>query len=327
VPLGVDILGSRVVLFRDEGGIRCLDDTCPHRCARAGRQRGAACLAARAARLRALVCKHHQLPRAFAFALRCLTPSPTPLHTRAHARTHAHACAHAHAHADDRAAPLSEGWLSDPATTGGHTCVVCPYHGWAIDGAGRLQDVPSATPGRWPKRPIVSSYPVRCFARGAPCVRACVCVCVCLLLCWAVWWGVVAAAAGRGSGASWGLAAVRVAHQTLSRHWTMTPPPPKKTHTLNIHETQTQHTLNTHTQHTHSTHTHNTHTHTPNTHTHTHSTHARTNTRAHTDRGARRLHLAVLGRQGPARRRAAAHPARARARGPLVAGRVRRDRV
>jgi phenylpropionate dioxygenase-like ring-hydroxylating dioxygenase large terminal subunit len=32
-PLGVDILGSRVVLFRDEasGQVYCLDDTCPHR--------------------------------------------------------------------------------------------------------------------------------------------------------------------------------------------------------------------------------------------------------------------------------------------------------
>jgi hypothetical protein len=60
-----------------------------------------------------------------------------------------------------RGAPLSAGWLSEPHSTGGHTCVVCPYHGWAIDGEGRLQDVPSAEPGHWPKRPIVSAYPVR----------------------------------------------------------------------------------------------------------------------------------------------------------------------
>lgn len=59
-----------------------------------------------------------------------------------------------------RGAPLSAGWLSEPHSTGGHTCVVCPYHGWAIDGEGRLQDVPSAEPGHWPKRPIVSAYPV-----------------------------------------------------------------------------------------------------------------------------------------------------------------------
>jgi nitrite reductase/ring-hydroxylating ferredoxin subunit len=106
-PLGVDILGSRVVLFRDEasGQVYCLDDTCPH-----------------------------------------------------------------------RGAPLSQGWLAtvtpdaaddeEPATSssssssGGHTCVVCPYHGWAFDGQGKLQDVPSAEPGRWPKRPLVSAYPV-----------------------------------------------------------------------------------------------------------------------------------------------------------------------
>lgn len=32
-PLGVDILGSRVVLFREGKDIKCLDDACPHRCA------------------------------------------------------------------------------------------------------------------------------------------------------------------------------------------------------------------------------------------------------------------------------------------------------
>ncbi len=32
-PLGVDILGTRVVLFRDKatGKVSCIDDTCPHR--------------------------------------------------------------------------------------------------------------------------------------------------------------------------------------------------------------------------------------------------------------------------------------------------------
>jgi hypothetical protein len=31
-PLGVDILGTRVTLFRDEAGqVVCVDDTCPHR--------------------------------------------------------------------------------------------------------------------------------------------------------------------------------------------------------------------------------------------------------------------------------------------------------
>ena len=30
-------------------------------------------------------------------------------------------------------------------TKGGHSCVVCPYHGWAFDGTGSLQDVPVST--------------------------------------------------------------------------------------------------------------------------------------------------------------------------------------
>lgn len=30
-PLGVEILGSKVVLFREGNEIKCLDDTCPHR--------------------------------------------------------------------------------------------------------------------------------------------------------------------------------------------------------------------------------------------------------------------------------------------------------
>ena len=34
------------------------------------------------------------------------------------------------------------------------------HSGWAFDAEGRLRDVPSAEAGRWPKRPLVSSYPV-----------------------------------------------------------------------------------------------------------------------------------------------------------------------
>lgn len=30
-PLGVEVLGSKVVLFREGSTIKCLDDTCPHR--------------------------------------------------------------------------------------------------------------------------------------------------------------------------------------------------------------------------------------------------------------------------------------------------------
>ena len=38
-----------------------------------------------------------------------------------------------------RGAPLSEGWIDHK---GGHSRLVCPYHGWAFDGQGTLQDVP-----------------------------------------------------------------------------------------------------------------------------------------------------------------------------------------
>lgn len=40
-----------------------------------------------------------------------------------------------------RGAKLSKGWVADH---NGHTCVVCPYHAWAIDGEGKLHDVPAA---------------------------------------------------------------------------------------------------------------------------------------------------------------------------------------
>jgi len=88
-PFGVDILGRRVVLFRDSttGVVQCIDDTCPH-----------------------------------------------------------------------RGAPLSSGWMDKVE---GHDCVVCPYHGWALDAEGRLRDVPAAeTKGEWPHRPIVPAHSV-----------------------------------------------------------------------------------------------------------------------------------------------------------------------
>eukprot|EP00882_Tetradesmus_deserticola_P000142 GHRQ01000160.1.p1 GENE.GHRQ01000160.1~~GHRQ01000160.1.p1 ORF type:complete len:682 (+),score=313.23 GHRQ01000160.1:310-2355(+) len=88
-PLGVDILGSRITLFRDETGkVVAVDDTCPH-----------------------------------------------------------------------RGAPLGEGWTTTDKATG-KTCVVCPYHGWSFDAEGKLRDVPSATHGSWPKRPLLGSYAV-----------------------------------------------------------------------------------------------------------------------------------------------------------------------
>lgn len=94
-PVGVDILDTRIVLFRDESGVvRCLDDACPH-----------------------------------------------------------------------RGAPLSDGWVATDKETG-HSCVVCPYHGWAFDAEGKLRDVPSADKGTWPKRPIINNYPVSVIACG-----------------------------------------------------------------------------------------------------------------------------------------------------------------
>ena len=47
-----------------------------------------------------------------------------------------------------------------PARLVGCRPQVCPYHGWAFDGDGRLRDVPSAEPGKWPQRPLVNKYPV-----------------------------------------------------------------------------------------------------------------------------------------------------------------------
>ncbi|KAL6774148.1 hypothetical protein ACKKBG_A23935 [Auxenochlorella protothecoides x Auxenochlorella symbiontica] len=57
-----------------------------------------------------------------------------------------------------RGAPLSSGWLSEKESG---TCVVCPYHGWALDGAGALKDVPAAmNKGEWPKRSLMNVYDV-----------------------------------------------------------------------------------------------------------------------------------------------------------------------
>lgn len=88
-PLGVEMLGMKLSLFRDaQGVVRCVSDVCPH-----------------------------------------------------------------------RGAPLSKGWVEKHD---GHNCVVCPYHGWAIDGDGYLRDVPAAEhDGEWPTAaPVVDVYPV-----------------------------------------------------------------------------------------------------------------------------------------------------------------------
>lgn len=89
-PVGVEILGRSLVLFRGEDGmVSALDDACPH-----------------------------------------------------------------------RGAPLSGGWTTEIK---GHTCVVCPYHGWAFSGKdGTLLDVPAAEgPGEWPKRQILPTFNVK----------------------------------------------------------------------------------------------------------------------------------------------------------------------
>jgi phenylpropionate dioxygenase-like ring-hydroxylating dioxygenase large terminal subunit len=53
-----------------------------------------------------------------------------------------------------RGAPLSAGWTS---THDGQDCVTCPYHGWAIDGDGRLRDVPANSEGETlPARPVLA---------------------------------------------------------------------------------------------------------------------------------------------------------------------------
>ncbi len=174
-PLGVDILGTRVVLFRDEETgkvgfcfgwlpvgrvwvglgwsgwidwllvwlpsnefstktkptnpskpqITCLDDACPHRGA----------------------------PLSSGW-LTTLPPSG------------ADAAAPSAASAGSKkgaGCSSGKGAAADSSADGegkGSTCVVCPYHGWAFDGKGKLRDVPSADEGTWPKRPLVGSYSV-----------------------------------------------------------------------------------------------------------------------------------------------------------------------
>ncbi len=37
--------------------------------------------------------------------------------------------------------PVAAGWVTK---VDGDPCVVCPYHGWAFDGEGRVRDVPAS---------------------------------------------------------------------------------------------------------------------------------------------------------------------------------------
>jgi phenylpropionate dioxygenase-like ring-hydroxylating dioxygenase large terminal subunit len=61
-----------------------------------------------------------------------------------------------------RGAPFSDGWVEHRE---GHQCVVCPYHGWAVGGEGKIHHVPAAEhPGEWPRRQVVPVYD--CDERG-----------------------------------------------------------------------------------------------------------------------------------------------------------------
>ena len=67
--------------------------------------------------------------------------------------------AHWNVHVLELKPMVIQGWVAEVE---GHDCVVCPYHGWAFDGEGVLQDVPAAeTQKEWPRKQLVQSYPVK----------------------------------------------------------------------------------------------------------------------------------------------------------------------
>ena len=69
-----------------------------------------------------------------------------------------------------------QGWVAEVE---GHDCVVCPYHGWAFDEDGVLQDVPAAENQKeWPRKQLIKSYPVkekvlRCAKTVGLCMTLC----------------------------------------------------------------------------------------------------------------------------------------------------------
>lgn len=150
-PLGVEILGRTVTLFRDPATnvVRCLDDVCPHRGAPLHK---------------GWVTQVEPLPSSASAAAAATAPG---------------------------------GGDSSGSAGAGGSCVVCPYHGWAFDGEGRLAAVPSAEErGRWPRRPLVDSYPVeeKVSARAIRATRGGCC------------WGLLR---GRGPSVRGGIDAVR----------------------------------------------------------------------------------------------------------------------
>ncbi|KAF8066301.1 SAE2 [Scenedesmus sp. PABB004] len=137
-PLGVDILGSRISLFRDEAGqVVALDDACPHR--------GAPLSAG-------------WVTTDKATGKKCATPARRAPPARARARARVACRAGAAGDAAPRRPPRSP--LRCRRRTAAR-CVSCPYHGWAFDATGRLRDVPSADRGSWPRRPLLGSYAVQ----------------------------------------------------------------------------------------------------------------------------------------------------------------------
>ena len=147
--MGVEILGEKVVLFRDaQGAIQCLHDVCPHRGAPLHRVRPP-----RPSPLHACLC----------LRLTVLLPKQQCRHFHTHMLwaqksdgMAASACAR---HAFMGVTIALQGWVAEVE---GHDCVVCPYHGWAFDGEGVLQDVPAAEHQKeWPRKQLVQSYPVK----------------------------------------------------------------------------------------------------------------------------------------------------------------------
>jgi len=207
---GVDMLGGRVVLFRDAatGRVRALDDACPHRgaplsggwltAAKCGHGAGTAPLSrAGPEDSTAVVCPCEYIYISpfwspFGGALRlaalsvwrrspfggalpfCLVVGKGPLaagRVRAQTRrspflrpcpAHQYWCAIISTHSHTPFPPHQQQHTNENTTKQNaiNAKKKKKDHGWAFDGDGRLRDVPSAEPGRWPKRPILESYPV-----------------------------------------------------------------------------------------------------------------------------------------------------------------------
>ena len=163
-PVGVEILGEKVVLYRDsQGVIQCLHDVCPHRGAPLHRVRllGVTWLPA-------CLCLYSVVSSSLEAVqpLFCLHAVGTGFWADGAASSAS--CEHVLT----RVPALPQGWVAEVE---GHDCVVCPYHGWAFDGEGVLQDVPAAEHQKeWPRKQLVQSYPVKekvlCLARPYPAI-------------------------------------------------------------------------------------------------------------------------------------------------------------